>query len=86
MLRAEHGRDVEPRRDQRVEAMGEVRGHRGGMGEQGDALALQRLAQGRVGEQAVDAEFHGRPIPVMPADPASIFSFVKKVDPGSSPG
>ena len=45
---------------QRVERMGQVRGERGGMGEQGDALALQRGAQRGVGEQPVDAEDHGR--------------------------
>jgi hypothetical protein len=28
------------------------------MGEQRDALAFERLAQGGVGEQAVDTEFH----------------------------
>ena len=49
-----------PGGDQRVERMGQVRGHRGRMREQRDALALQRRAQLRVGEQAIDAEFHAR--------------------------
>jgi hypothetical protein len=40
--------------------MGEVGGHRSRVGEQGDALAGQRAAQGGVGEQAVDAELEGR--------------------------
>jgi hypothetical protein len=30
------------------------------MREQSDTLALKRRAQTRLGEQAVDAEFHGR--------------------------
>ena len=61
VLRAEHRRDVHPGGDQRVEAVGEVRRHRGGMGEQGDALALQRPAQLGLGEQTIDTEFHAPP-------------------------
>ena len=40
VLRAEGGGDVDAGGGERVEAVGEVAGHRGGMGEQGDALAL----------------------------------------------
>ena len=59
VLRAEGGGEVEPACRERVERMGEVGGDRGRMGEQGDALALERAAQRRLGEQAVDSEFHG---------------------------
>ena len=43
-------------RGQRVEAVRQVGGDRGGMREQRDALSLQRGAKRGVGEQAVDAE------------------------------
>ena len=56
MLRAEHGRDVEPGRDQRVEAMRQVLRDRGGMREERDALAFQRAAKLGLGEQPVDSE------------------------------
>ena len=60
MLRAEGGGEIDPGRDQRVERMGEVCGDRGGMRDQRDAPAFQRLAQGGVCQQAVNAEFHVR--------------------------
>ena len=66
MLRAEQGGDVQPRRDQRVEAVSQVRRHRCGMREQRDALALKRLAQFRFGEQPIDAEVHLASFVVMP--------------------
>ena len=49
VLRPEGGGDVHARRDQRVEGVRQVRGHRSGMREQGDALALRaaRAARGR---------------------------------------
>ncbi len=42
-----------------VEAVAEVGRHRSRMGEQGDAATGERLAQGGVGEQAVDTELDG---------------------------
>ena len=60
VLRAEGGGQFEVGQGgQRVERVGEVGGDRGGMGEQGDAAAGERRAQGGVGEQAVDAELDG---------------------------
>ena len=60
MLRAEGGAQLElGQGGQRVERMRQVGGDRGGVGEQGDALAGQRAAPGGVGEQAVDAELEG---------------------------
>ena len=56
MLRPEYRGDIEPRRDQRVEAVGQIRGDRSGVREQRDALAFERFAKRRVGEQAVDTE------------------------------
>ena len=43
---------------ERVERMGEVFGHGSRMGDQGNALTLQGLAQIRLGKQAIDSEFH----------------------------
>jgi hypothetical protein len=45
---------------ERVQRMGQVVGHRSGMGQEGDAAAGQRGAQGGVGDEAVEAELHGR--------------------------
>ena len=45
-------------RDQRVEGVRQIARDRGRMRDQRHALALERLPQFRVGEQAVDAEFH----------------------------
>jgi hypothetical protein len=45
---------------ERVERMGEVLGHRGRMGEQGDTAAGQWRAQRGVGEEAVEAGLHPR--------------------------
>ena len=60
VLRAERGGELDVAAGgQRIERMGQVARDRGGMGEQRHAPALQRRAQGRVGEQPVDAEFHG---------------------------
>ena len=43
-----------PGRDERVEAVGQITGDRGGVREERDALAFQRAAQFGVGEQPVD--------------------------------
>lgn len=59
MLRPEHRGDVDPRCDQRVEAVGEVGRDRGRVREQRDALARERSAQGWVSEEAVDTEQRG---------------------------
>ena len=60
VLRAESGRELEiAKRAERIERMGEVGRHRGGMGEQGHALALERGAKRGIGEETIDAEFHG---------------------------
>ena len=61
VLRAEGGGELDvAARGQRIERMGQVCGDRGRMRQQRDALALERRAQGGFGEQAIDAEFHGR--------------------------
>src|SRR3546814_17134889 len=58
--RAESGGDVEGvASGQGVERMDEVCRDRGRMREQGDALAFQRGTKARVGEKAIDNEFHG---------------------------
>ncbi len=49
---------ISPAGGQRVERMGQVCGDRGGMGEQGHALAAERRAQGAVGDKPIDAESH----------------------------
>ena len=60
VLRAEGGSQPEVGQGgQCVERVGEVGGHRGRMGEQRNAAAGQRAAQGGVGEQAVNAELDG---------------------------
>src|SRR3546814_17864302 len=56
MLRPEHRADIDPGGGERVEAVGQLGGDRGGMREQRDALAFERFAKRRVGEQAVDTE------------------------------
>ena len=56
VLRTERGGQVEAGGGERVEAVGQVAGHRRRMREQRDALAFERLAQFRVGEQPVDSE------------------------------
>ncbi len=56
MLGAERGAEVEAHGRQSIEAVGEVAGHRGGVREQRDALAFERPAKSRVGEQPVDSE------------------------------
>jgi hypothetical protein len=56
MLRPEHRGDIQPGCDERVEAVRQVGSDRGGVREQRDALAFERFAKRRVGEQAVDAE------------------------------
>ena len=63
MLRPEHRGDVDPRRDEGVNAVGQVGGDRGGVREQRHALALERRPKRGGGEQAVDAEEgrHARP-------------------------
>ena len=63
MLRPEHRSNVDPGRDERIEAVRQVGGHRSGMREQRDALSLKRRAKRGVGEQAVDTEKgrHARP-------------------------
>jgi hypothetical protein len=61
VLRAEGGGELHVAAGrQGVERMGQVLGDRGRVREQGDAPALERLAQGGFGEQPVDAESHGR--------------------------
>ena len=60
VLRAEGGAQLDVGQGgEGVERMRQVGGDRGRVGEQGDALAGQRAAQGGVGEQAVDAELEG---------------------------
>jgi hypothetical protein len=59
VLRAEHCGDVDPRRDQRIQAMRQIRCNRSRVGQQRHALALQRFAQRRVCEQAVNAKKRG---------------------------
>ena len=57
VLRAEGGGELDVGQGrQRVERVRQVARHRRRMGEQGDAAAVERRAQGGVGEQAVDAE------------------------------
>ena len=57
MLRAEGGAKADAGAcGERIEAVDEVAGDRGGMGDQRDALAFERGAQRGVGEQAVDTE------------------------------
>jgi hypothetical protein len=57
MLGAESGgqRDI-PALRQSIERMAQIRRDRGGMRHQRHTLALQRRAQGRVGQQPVDTE------------------------------
>ncbi len=62
MLRPEHRRNIDSRRDQGIEAVGKVAGDRGRMREQGDALAFERRAERGIGEQAVDSEQGHRPV------------------------
>ena len=58
-MRAESGGQLDvAERSERVEAVREVAGDAGRMGEQRDALALERDAQGGVFEKAFDAQFH----------------------------
>ena len=60
VLRAEGGADPEvAARGEGIERMRQVFRDRSGMGEQGDAPARKRGAQSGVGEEPVDAEFHG---------------------------
>ena len=60
VLRAEGGGQLEVGQGgEGVERMRQVGRHRSRVGEQGDAAAGQRAAQGGVGEQAVDAELNG---------------------------
>jgi hypothetical protein len=56
MLRAERSGQVHASRRKRVQAVGQVGSDAGGMGEQGNALALQRRSQRRVSDQPVDSE------------------------------
>ena len=56
VLRPEHRRNLEAGRDQRVEAVGEVLRYRCRVSEQRDALAFERAAKLRVGEEAIDTE------------------------------
>ena len=56
MLRPERGGDLDAGGDERVEAVGQVARDRRRMGEQRDALAFERPAQLRLGEQPVDSE------------------------------
>jgi len=58
VLWAEHRRDGHAGRDQRVEAVGQIRGDRGGMRKQGHALVRQRGAKIRFGEKTIDSEKH----------------------------
>ena len=61
VLRAERGGQADVGASgERVEAVREVARDRGGMRDQRDALAVQRGAQRRVGEQPFDTEFHAR--------------------------
>ena len=59
MLWAEGAGDVHPGGDQCVERMGEIPRHRSRMRDERDAFAVERPAQGGVGKQPVDTEFHG---------------------------
>ena len=59
VLGAEGGGEIQVRQGgQGVEGVGEVLRHRGRVGQQGDASASQRGAQGGVLQQAVEAESH----------------------------
>ena len=59
VLRAEGGGEVNVAAGGKdIQAVLQVGGDRGGMGQQGDAAALQRRAQAGVFEQAIDTEFH----------------------------
>ena len=59
-------------RGQGVETVGQVGRHRGGVGEKGHPLAGQARAQGGVGQQPVDAEFHARsPRKISNANPSA---------------
>jgi hypothetical protein len=59
VLRAEGSGEFDAaERGQGVHGVRQVASHRGGMGEQGHALAVQRFLQFRVAEQAVDSEIH----------------------------
>ena len=60
VLRAEGGGQLHvAERGQRVQRVGQVCRHRGGMGQQGYAAAGERLAQFRLGEEPIDSELHG---------------------------
>ena len=56
VLRAEHRRNLQPRREQGVEGVSQVYGNGGGVSEESDALAFEGLAQFRIGEEPVDSE------------------------------
>ena len=58
MLRAEGGSDIDAASDQRIERMREIFSHRRRVGEQCNAPTLKRRAQFRLGEQAINSEFH----------------------------
>ena len=59
VLRAERGGELDVAAGgQRIERMRQVLRDRGGMREQRHAPARERRAQGRLSEQAIDAEFH----------------------------
>ena len=59
VLGTEGGGNVEAGGDERVERVGEVLRHRGGVSEQRNALARERSAQCGVGEETIEACFHG---------------------------
>src|SRR6185312_6930292 len=56
VLRPERGREFETGRRERVETMRKIACHRGGMGKQRNALALERAAKVGIGEEPVDSE------------------------------
>ena len=58
MLRPKRRSDGQPRCHQRIERMDQFGRHRSGMGQQGDAAALELREKRGVGEQPIDTEFH----------------------------
>src|SRR3546814_19022632 len=58
LFRSERAGHIHPCRDQRIERVGQVRGHTGWVRHQCHALAFERLSEKRVRQQAVDTEFH----------------------------